>query len=132
MAGSSRLTLESANLVTAIPCDKSSNNIRAIDAISFVAKQVFETKRAAHLAARSGAKTRMAEYWLAKKFDISGDALANLLCSDIGFEILEQLIHRAKRKPDWWKAFKHAKETGEVRRQVAEANKRLAQLEMQV
>ena len=130
MAGSSRATLKSANLATAIPCDTSRKGLRAIDAIRLVAKEEFETKRAANLAARAGCKPRMCDYWLAGKFDIGGDALANLLRSDIGFKILERLMGGAK--PDWWQQVKRAQGLGAARQQAAQLSKLIAQLELEV
>lgn len=70
----------------------------------------------------------MADYWLEKKFNISGDALANLIASDIGFEIVERIAGNA----EWFRKFKRAKDIGEARRQAAEALRRVAQLEMNI
>ena len=113
-----------------IPFGGSRKNLRAIDAVTAVARAKWakEQKPAANLAVRADCSTRMCEYWLEKKFSISGDALANLLRSDIGFEILERIAGEA----EWFRKFKRAKEIGETRRLAAQLSRRVAQLEMEV
>lgn len=65
---------------------------------------LWPSKTAAELAARTGASPRACEHWLAGRCNLSGDALANLLRSDAGLEILSALLGEAR--PHWWASFK--------------------------
>ena len=126
---------EKANQVSEACFGASRNKLRAVEAVISAAQALFKTKRAANLAARSGVSTRACEYWLARKTDMSADALANLRRSDAGFEVLERIMGTAR--PMWWKQFKTAKAIGaarqeqtELKRRAAEQDERIAQLEM--
>lgn len=61
------------------------------------------------------ASDRMIQYWLENKYSISTDDLANLLRSDAGFAILENII--GDSKPLWWRDFKRSVRRAELRRQ---------------
>jgi hypothetical protein len=61
------------------------------------------------------ASDRMIQYWIENKYSIATDDLANLLRSDAGFAILENIIGDAK--PIWWRDFKRGVKRAELRRQ---------------
>jgi hypothetical protein len=129
------MTLGNANSVPATECGGYRNGLRPVEAVRLVARALWKRKTAANLAARSGASMRACEYWLARKTDMSADALANLLRSDAGFEILERIMGTAK--PVWWRQFRTAKAIGaarqeqaELKRRAAEQDERISQLEM--
>jgi hypothetical protein len=128
---------EKAKSGTAMYCEQTRSGLRAVDAVRLVARALWKTKPAANLAARSGSSMRACEYWLARQGDMSADALANLLRSDAGFEILEKIMGSAK--PVWWKQFKIAKQLGamrqenaEIKRKAAEHDDLIAQFEMKL
>lgn len=74
------------------------------DAISAVARRLWPIKTARNLASRAGTTHRAAEQWLSGQTGISGDALAELLRSDAGLEVLESLMGGVR--PSWWPAFR--------------------------
>lgn len=126
---------EKANHTTEACFGSKRSMVRAVDAVIAVGRALFKSKTAANLAARADVSTRACEYWLARKTDMSADALANLLRSDVGFEILERIMGNAR--PVWWKQFRAAKAIGaarqeqaELKRRTAEQDERIAQLEM--
>lgn len=77
---------------------------------------------------RTGTGVRACEYWLARQTDMSAEALAALLRSDAGLEILEAIIGTAK--PAWWKGFAKTIEISRLRKDQAETAKRLERLEL--
>ena len=128
---------ENAKLCTEKSFGHGSKNVSAMDAVIAAARALFKKKVAANLASRAGVCPRACEYWLSRKTDLSADALANLLRSDAGFEILERIMGNAR--PIWWQQFKHVKDIGVARRKAAELKRmaadqdaRIAQLEMNV
>jgi hypothetical protein len=87
----------------------------AVDAVSEVARRLWPVKTARHLAARAGTTHRAAEFWLSSQTGMSADALAELLRSDAGLDVLQALIGDVP--PSWWPAFRQdAKAAGIERR----------------
>lgn len=74
-----------------------------------------ERKPLSEIRIATRASDRMIQYWLENKYSIGADDLANLLRSDAGFAILENIIGDAK--PLWWRDFKRSIKRAEVRRQ---------------
>lgn len=68
----------------------------------------------------------MCKYWLSEKYDISADALADLLRSDDGLKFLEALIGDAR--PVWWRAFKKRVNTEILSQQFRDLERQLAEL----
>lgn len=79
---------------------------------------------------RTGTQVRACEYWLARKTDMSGEALASLLRSDVGLEVLEAII--GESRPRWWKQFSRTIELSRVRKAQDEARLRLERLEREL
>ncbi|QPF86998.1 hypothetical protein IC762_12160 [Bradyrhizobium genosp. L] len=67
---------------------------------------------------------------MARKTEMSGEALAALLRSDAGLEVLEAIIGQAK--PRWWKQFARTIEISRVRKAQDEARLRLERLEREL
>jgi hypothetical protein len=77
--------------------------------------KVKERKPLSEIRAATRASDRMIQYWLENKYSIATDDLANLLRSDAGFAILENIMGDAK--PIWWRDFKRGIRRAELRRQ---------------
>jgi hypothetical protein len=71
---------------------------------------------------------RACEYWLSRKTEMSAEALAGLLRSEAGLEILEAIIGEAR--PAWWKQFARTIEMSRLRKAQDEARRRLERLEL--
>lgn len=118
-----RVVAKTANQATAIVCGGDRTELRLVDQVMRVAQALWPRKTAAELALRTGNKTRACEYWLERRSGMSGEALAALLRSDEGFQVLEAIIGDAK--PVWWRAFKRSVKRSELRRQQRAIQKAL-------
>lgn len=74
-----------------------------VEAVSRVARRMWPVKTARQLAARAGTTHRAAEFWLSQSTGMSADALAELLRSDAGLQMLEAIV--GEHKPTWWPSF---------------------------
>lgn len=101
--------------------------VRAIDVVLRVCAKVLPHKTAVEIARRTDVSPRAAEYWLQGRCGLSADALAALLRSDVGYEILEGLIGEAK--PDWWRTFKRTVELSKLRALQEEQRRVIERLE---
>lgn len=91
--------------------------------IAELGRRLFHVKTARQMAARAGVTHRAAELWLEGRTGLSGEALAELLRSDIGLQVLEEVMSDAR--PRWWPAFR-----AEVRFAELEARAEAARVEM--
>jgi hypothetical protein len=92
------------------------------------AQALWPRKTAAELSMRTGTQVRACEYWLSRKTEMSAEALAGLLRSEAGLEILEAIIGEAR--PAWWKQFARTIEMSRLRKAQDEARRRLERLEL--
>lgn len=117
-----------AKTSTATLCGEFRTTLRLTDAVMRAAQRVWPRKTAAELSVRTGTGVRACEYWLARQTDMSADALAGLLRSDVGLEVLEAIIGDAR--PVWWRQFARTIELSRVRKSQDEARRRLERLEL--
>jgi len=103
--------------------------VRVGDLVSSFARTLWPRKTAPELAHRADVTVRTAEHWLGGRCGLSADALAELICSDAGLDLLEAMMERRGTKPDWWRAFKRQTSIAAARREIDEARRRLEQLE---
>lgn len=75
-----------------------------VEAVARVARQLWPVKTAVNLASRAGTSHRAAEFWLSQQTGMSADALAEILRSDAGLQMLEAII--GEHKPSWWPSFR--------------------------
>ena len=80
------------------------SGLPVVEAVARVARRLWPSKTARHLSARAGSTHRAAEFWLSGQTGMSADALAELLRSDAGLDMLEAIMGDAK--PKWWPAFR--------------------------
>lgn len=128
MRTASNIAAGKANSTTEQLFGKGRTSLRSIDAVIVAAQRLWPRKTAAELSVRTGNGVRACEYWLARRSDLSADALAALLRSDAGLEFLEAIIGDAK--PTWWRQFARTIEMSRLRKQQDESRKRLERLEL--
>lgn len=77
---------------------------RAIEeVIGDLARRLWPNKTARNLAARAGRTPRSAEGWISGQTGMNADALADLLRSDAGLDVLDAVM--GDHKPGWWPDF---------------------------
>lgn len=98
-----------------------------VDVVCRVARRLWPAKTAANLSCRAGVSARAAEFWLGgAATGLSGEAVAELLRSDAGFEILKGIM--GERKPSWWPAFETRVAIDELAKKQAETARSLEAL----
>ncbi len=93
------------------------------DIVSAVAARLWPVKTARNLAARAGTTHRAAEMWMSGQTGLSGEALAELLRSDAGFDVLEKLMGDAR--PSWWPVFQRAVKVAALEQRIADVQRDL-------
>ena len=76
----------------------------------------------------TGVSTRTADYRVAGDRKPDYEEIVLVLRSEYGFDFLEHVMGDAS--PKWWKGVRKARGLGDLRRQLAEQQRRIAQLEM--
>lgn len=82
---------------------KNRSRIRCVDAVCDMARRLWPSKTAINLSSRAEISKRAAELWLEGRTEPGADALVNLLRSDAGFELLQQIMEGSGTR--WWKDF---------------------------
>lgn len=130
MGTASQVSVGKANSATAMDCGRNRNALRLTDAVMRAAQAFWPRKTAAELSVRTGFGVRACEYWIARKTEMSADALAALLRSEAGLEVLAAIIGDAK--PVWWRQFARTVELSRLRKAQDEARLRLERLEREL
>jgi hypothetical protein len=128
MSTDSITAAKSANSGTATDCGRDRKGLQLMNAVMSAAQALWPRKTAAELSMRTGTKVRACEYWLSRKTEMSAEALAGLLRSDAGLEVLEAIIGDAR--PIWWKHFARTIEMSRLRKAQDESRRRLERLEL--
>lgn len=82
---------------------KHGKRIPPVEAVCAIARRLWPSKTAINLASRCEISERAAKLWLEGRTEPGADALVNLLRSDAGFHLLQQLMHGSGTR--WWKDF---------------------------
>lgn len=130
MTQASPVAHTNASSSTAMRFGKNRNSFRLADAISEVARRLWPTKTAMELAVRSGISVRACEYWLERRTSISGEALAEMLRSEAGLDVLEAIMGDAK--PAWWKRMKASAQRAALRRAQKDLQRQIEQMEFEL
>lgn len=88
------------------------SGIRYVDAVCGLARRLWPSKTAANLAGRAQISMRAAELWLEGRTEPGADALVNLLRSDAGFELLQEIMAGSGTR--WWKEFRRGVHIAEL------------------
>lgn len=91
--------------------------IRASEVVAGLARRLWPSKTAQHLASRCDVSVRAAGLWLEGSNNISADALIELLRSDAGFHFLSEIMNGADLR--WWRAVQNAQRLDEISRKHA-------------
>ena len=97
-------------------------------AVTRVLSAIWPSKRDMRLAAITGAADRTARDWLALRANYSADALAALLRTEDGLQILEAVMSDAR--PAWWRKIKRASQLATLRSSIAKQEQAIRQLEL--
>lgn len=93
-------------------------------------QKIFPRGCTAEVAHRAGRSISVVERWLSGKVDPDGEALARLLCSDIGDRVHDALI--ASVRAPWADSVRAVREIARLRQQQADTARRLAALETDI
>lgn len=100
------------------------------EAVTSVARRLWPVKTARHLSSRAGVTHRAGEHWLAQNTGMSADALAELLRSDAGLDVLTAMMGDAR--PSWWPAFITAARLDDLDRRNEATRKELETLRNEI
>lgn len=74
-----------------------------MEAVCAMARRLWPSKTAINIASRAEVSERAAKLWLEGRTEPGADALVNLLRSDVGFELLQQIMQGSGTR--WWTEF---------------------------
>lgn len=91
-------------------------------------RTIWPEDRAKNYMRLTGAKSTTAKHRVSGKRDPDYPEIAFILRSDHGFDLLEHIMGEAN--PKWWRGVRKARGLGDMRRQLLEQQRRIAQLEL--
>lgn len=95
---------------------KRGKRIPPVEAICSMARRLWPSKTAINIASRAEISERAAKLWLEGRTEPGADALVNLLRSDAGFELLQQLMEGSGTR--WWKEFERGVQIAELEQKL--------------
>ena len=90
--------------------------IPLIDVVCGVARRLWPSKTAINLASRAGISERAAKLWLEGRTEPGADALVAMLRSDIGFELLQNLMQGSGTR--WWREFEQGVQIAQLEERI--------------
>lgn len=90
------------------------------------AKQIWASKVSHELSLRTGMSRRQTENWVSGRYEMSADALADLLRSEHGFDFLEAVMEGSNA--EWWPRFRLRVRVGRCWRLVKEQGQEIKRL----
>jgi hypothetical protein len=129
MRESSPAKARKANSQGARSCTKSGTSVHHILPLALWARSVWPLKPVANLRALTGRSIRTTKYQLGGRDPSYADVVA-LLRSEHGFSFLQHLMGDAT--PAWWRGLSRVRSLASLRKQIAEQQRRLAQLELEL
>jgi hypothetical protein len=118
-----------AKIPRAQPCPSKGTGVHQILPFELFLRAVWPSDRIKNIQKVTNRSERAIKYQLAGRAPGYED-IVKFLRSDYGFEFLEHVMGDAK--PNWWSAVQKARGLGDMRRQLNEQQRRIAQLEMAV
>lgn len=109
------------------PCTRNESRLQTNFSVMQAVRRFWPTNTLIELKDATKRSDRMCQYWLSNKFSLSADDLADLLRTEAGFAILEEIMGAAK--PLWWKDFKRSVGRAQIRREQKALAKRLEEIE---
>lgn len=117
-------------LFSASGFDKNRSRIRCVDAVCNLARRLWPSKTAINLSSRASISKRAAELWLEGRTEPGADALINLLRSDAGFELLQEIMAGSSTR--WWREFERGVHIAELEQRIEWQRQQLQKLKEQV
>ncbi|NTG61812.1 hypothetical protein G6L45_16145 [Agrobacterium rhizogenes] len=95
-----------------------------------MARRLWPSKTANHLASRAEISKRAAELWLEGRTEPGADALVNLLRSDAGFELLQSIMQGSGTR--WWSEFEAGVLLAELQQKISWQQEQLENLKRRI
>jgi hypothetical protein len=130
MSGQSSAAVRKAKQAGARPCTSKCNPLHQILPFELFLRAVWPTDSVKRIARVTGKSDRTIKYQLAGELPPSFTDAVAILRSEHGFEFLQHVM--GDTKPKWWRGVQKARGLGDMRRQLAEQQRRIAQLEMAI
>lgn len=128
-AGASAARQRKSNSQGARACPSKGTDVHQILPFELFLRTIWPHDHAKNYMRLTGAKLRTAKYRLAGRDPDFAEVIA-ILRSEHGYQFLQHVMGDAH--PKWWRGIQHARSLGALRREVAEHNKRIAQLELAI
>ncbi|MEI9804145.1 MAG: hypothetical protein WDN48_06315 [Pseudolabrys sp.] len=129
MAEASAAARKSAKSPSAKLCTSKGKVLHQILPFELFLRTIWPHDRAKNYCRVTGKSLRTAKYKLAGGVPDFEDAVA-ILRSEHGFDFLQHVMGEAK--PKWWRGVIKARSLGDMRRQLSEQQRRIAQLELAI
>jgi len=124
----SAVRVEKAKTGGARSCTSKCNKLHQILPFELFLRAVWPSDQTKNYMRLTGKSERAAKYQIAGRTHPSYTDVVAVLRSEHGFDFLEHAMGDVS--PKWWKAVRKARGLGDMRRQLADQQRRIAQLEM--
>ena len=109
-------------------CPPKGNKLRQLLPFELFLRELWPEDRTKNYMRLTGAKVRTAKHRIEGKHPPDYAEIAAILRSEHGFKFLQHIMGDAR--PSWFASVSKAKDIGALRRQLAEQQRRLTQMEM--
>lgn len=123
MAQTMPIARKTANLRGVISFPKNETSFAGFKKLANAIRAAWPKKTAAHVAYLTDTAERTVQFWLAGKTRMSVDAVAALLKTDAGFEILDAIMDGAQ--PEWFLVAKSAQDIRKSRKAIKKEQARI-------
>lgn len=130
MSESSRAIARPSNKSRAQTCPPKGTNVRFILPFELFLRAIWPQDRTKNYMRLTGAKPSTAKHRVSGRRDPDYAEVVAVLRSEHGFDFLDHVMGDAA--PKWWRNVRKARGLGDMRRQLAEQHRRIAQLEMAI
>jgi len=128
MRSASARRAKSANSPGERSCTSKGNNLHPVLPFELFLRAVWPTDTAKQASRITGRSLRAVKYQLAGQAHPRYEDIVAMLRSEHGFEFLQHVMGEAR--PKWWRGVQKARGLGDMRRQLQDQQRRIAQLEM--
>lgn len=111
-------------------CPSTGTNVHLILPFELFLRTIWPSDRAKNYMRLTGAKPSTAKHRVSGKRDPDYPEIVVVLRSEHGFEFLQHIM--GDSNPKWWRGVQKARGLGDMRRQLAEQQRRISQLEMAI
>lgn len=126
----SRKVARTANKRGLQTCPSKGTNVHFILPFELFLRTIWPTDRAKKYMRLTGAKPSTTKHRVSGRRNPDYEEIIAIVRSEHGFEFIEHIMGDAN--PKWWRGVRKARGLGDMRRQLAEQQRRIAQLEMAI